>query len=151
MLCLAGASLGFLRWNWPPARIFMGDVGSGFLGFALAVLGLAASRSGAVPIEVWAILGGVFMVDATVTLIRRAGRGDRWFEAHRLHAYQHLARRWHSHLAVTLVVIAIDVIWLLPWALAAANFPAHAPLFLAAALIPLALVFLACGAGAKEG
>jgi Fuc2NAc and GlcNAc transferase len=151
MLCLAGASLGFLRWNWPPARIFMGDVGSGFLGFALAILGLAASRTGVVPIEVWAILGGVFMVDATVTLIRRAGRGDRWFEAHRLHAYQHLARRWHSHLAVTLVVIAIDVIWLLPWALAAASFPAHAPMFLAAALIPLAVVFLACGAGAKEG
>jgi Fuc2NAc and GlcNAc transferase len=151
MLCLAAANLGFLRWNWPPARIFMGDVGSGFIGFALASLGLAADRIGGVSIEVWAILGGVFLVDATVTLIRRAARGDRWFEAHRIHAYQHLARRWNSHFSVTMLVIVINVVWLLPWALAAAKFPARAPTFLAAALIPLAALFLACGAGAKEG
>jgi Fuc2NAc and GlcNAc transferase len=150
MLCLAAASLGFLRWNWPPARIFMGDVGSGFMGFSLAALGLAASNGGVVPFEVWVILAGVFLVDSTVTLIRRAARGDRWFEAHRLHAYQHLSRRWKSHFPVTVLVILIDVVWLLPWAVFAAKFPARAPLFLGAALLPLIALCLACGAGAKE-
>jgi Fuc2NAc and GlcNAc transferase len=150
MLCLAAASLGFLRWNWPPARIFMGDVGSGFTGFSLAALGLAASGGGVVPIEVWVILAGVFLVDSTVTLIRRAARGDRWFEAHRLHAYQHLSRRWKSHFPVTVMVIVVDIVWLLPWALFAAEFPARAPLFLGAALLPLIGLCLACGAGAQE-
>ena len=150
MLCLAAASLGFLRWNWPPARIFMGDVGSGFIGFSLAGLGLAASTMGAVPIEAWVILAGVFLVDATVTLIRRIARGDRWFEAHRIHAYQHLARRYKAHLPVTALVIVINVVWLLPWAMVAVKFPTRAPLFLAAALTPLIVLALACGAGAKE-
>jgi Fuc2NAc and GlcNAc transferase len=150
MLCLAAASLGFLKWNWPPARIFMGDVGSGFIGFSLAALGLATSRPGIVPIEVWVILAGVFLVDATVTLIRRVARGDRWFEAHRIHAYQHLARRWNSHIPVTMLVIFINIVWLLPWALIAAGFPTRAPLSVAAALIPLVALFLACGSGAKE-
>ncbi len=151
MLCLSVSGLGFLLWNWPPARIFMGDVGSGFLGFTLAALALATSQRGKVPFEVWPILGGVFVVDSSVTLIRRIARGDRWFEAHRLHAYQHLARRWKAHLPVTMLVIGINVLWLLPWALATARFPAHALLFLAAAVVPLIGVFLAFGAGAKEG
>jgi Fuc2NAc and GlcNAc transferase len=150
MLCLAGASLGFLRWNWPPARIFMGDVGSGFIGFSLAVLGLAASTMSVFPIEAWAILGGVFLVDATVTLVRRVARGDRWFEAHRIHAYQHLARRYKAHLPVTVLAIVINIVWLLPWAMVAVKFPTRAPLFLALALVPLAIFALACGAGAKE-
>ena len=150
MLVLAAASLGFLVWNWPPARIFMGDVGSGFLGFTLAVLGLAASRRSAVPLEVWAILSGVFFVDATVTLIRRMVRGDRWFEAHRLHAYQNLASRWRAHLPVTVLVIAINVLWLFPWAWVAAVHPAQAMLCVAAALTPLVIAALLVGAGRKR-
>lgn len=147
MLMLAAAALGFLIWNWPPARIFMGDVGSGFLGFTLGVLGLAASRHSAVPLEAWAILGGVFFVDATVTLLRRALRGDRWFEAHRLHAYQILASRWRAHLPVTEGVIAINMCWLLPWAWVATIYPSRAMLCVAAALTPLIVVALLVGAG----
>jgi Fuc2NAc and GlcNAc transferase len=150
MLVLAAASLGFLVWNWPPARIFMGDVGSGFLGFTLAVLGLAASRRSAVPLEVWAILSGVFFVDATVTLITRMIRGDRWLEAHRLHAYQALASRWRAHLPVTILVIAINVLWLFPWAWVAANYPTRAMLCVAAALTPLVIAALLMGAGRKS-
>ena len=150
MLALAAATLGFLVWNWPPARIFMGDVGSGFLGFTLAALGLAASRHGAVPLEVWAILSGVFFVDATVTLLRRMVRGDRWFEAHRLHAYQILARRWQAHLPVTVLVIAIDVLWLFPWAWVAAVRPAQAMLCVAGSWIPLVIAALLVGAGRKR-
>jgi Fuc2NAc and GlcNAc transferase len=150
MACLAAASLGFLCWNWPPARIFMGDVGSGFLGFSLAVLGLAASQKGIFPIEVWAILGGVFLVDATVTLIRRVIRGDRWFNAHRTHAYQHLARRWKAHLPVTILVMLINAFWLLPIAILAARFPYYALWLLATALAPLVALVIVCGAGTDE-
>jgi Fuc2NAc and GlcNAc transferase len=147
MLALAAATLGFLIWNWPPARIFMGDVGSGFLGFALAVLSLAASRHSAVPLEAWVILGGVFLVDATFTLISRAARGQRWFEAHRAHAYQILASRWRAHLPVTVLVIAVNVLWLFPWAWVAAIYPARAMVCVLAALTPLAVFVLLAGAG----
>jgi Fuc2NAc and GlcNAc transferase len=150
MLCLAAASLGFLRWNWPPARIFMGDVGSGFLGFTLVVFALVAIRHGTVPFEAWAILGGFFLVDATITLLRRIVRGDRWFEAHRMHAYQWLARRWRAHLPVTLAVSALNVTWLLPWAWLATRMPDYARYFLAAALGPLIVLVIFIGAGRKE-
>jgi len=150
MLCLAAASLGFLRWNWPPARIFMGDVGSGFLGFTLIVLGLAAIQRGTVSFEVWGILGGLFFVDATITLIRRMMRGDQWFEAHRTHAYQWLARRWKAHLPVTLSVSAINVGWLLPWAWLATRWPGYAKEFLAVALAPVVILVILVGAGRKE-
>jgi Fuc2NAc and GlcNAc transferase len=150
MLCLAAATLGCLLWNWPPARIFMGDVGSGFLGFMITALAMAACRRGGIPIEVLPILGGVFLVDATVTLLRRLLRGDRWLEAHRMHAYQHLARRWQKHRPVTLLVIAINLIWLLPWAYAANRFPGNAGICLAAALLPLVILALIGGAGRAE-
>ena len=150
MACLAGACLGFLHWNWPPARIFMGDAGSGFLGFSLAVLGLAASQKGMIPIEAWAILGGVFFVDATVTLIRRIIRGEKWFDAHRTHAYQHLARRWHAHLPVTILIMSINAFWLLPMAILAARYPSHVLGFFVAALGPLIVFAVICGAGKGE-
>jgi Fuc2NAc and GlcNAc transferase len=150
MLCLAAASLGFLRWNWPPAGIFMGDVGSGFLGFTLAALGLAANQVGTIPFEAWGILGGFFFVDATITLLRRAVRGDQWFEAHRIHAYQQLTRRWKAHLPVTLSVSAINLTWLLPWAWLAVRTPASAKYFLIAALAPLVVFVILAGAGRKK-
>ena len=115
-LLMASAS-GFLLWNYPPARIFMGDSGSGFLGFVLAVFCVQASW---VALEVFwalAILLGVFIVDSTVTLVRRKLRGQRPYEAHRSHAYQYAARRYGTHERVSLVVGAINVLWLLPMAL----------------------------------
>ncbi len=150
MTCLGATCLGFLPWNWPPARIFMGDVGSGFLGFSLAVLGLAASQKGMLPIEIWAILGAAFLVDATVTLVRRLARGDRWFEAHRTHAYQNLARRLKAHLPVTILVTIVNIFWLLPLAILATSFPAYALWILGLALLPLIAVVIAFGAGAVE-
>jgi Fuc2NAc and GlcNAc transferase len=150
LLALGGASVGFLIWNWPPAKIFMGDVGSGFLGFSLAALGVAVSARSAVPIEVWVILGGVFLIDATLTLLRRMLRGERWYEAHRTHAYQRLARRWNAHLPVTAGVIAIDVAWLFPWACLAANLRPQAPYFMAAALAPLIALAVLSGAGSGQ-
>ena len=146
-----GAScLGFLSWNRPPAHIFMGDVGSGYLGYVLAVLALAAARSNPVALWAWLILGGAFFVDATVTLLRRLLRGERVYEAHRSHAYQWLARRWGSHGKVTVTVVAVNVLWLLPIALLAAKFPAYAALSVIVALAPLALLAAAVGSGRRE-
>jgi Fuc2NAc and GlcNAc transferase len=150
MASLAAACFGFLRWNWPPAQIFMGDVGSGFVGFSLGILGLSASQKGILPIEIWAILGGVFLVDATVTLVRRLARGDRWFEAHRTHAYQVLARRLGSHRRVTLIVMMVNLFWLLPWAYAANLFPANSRIYMFAALLPLVILSIVVGAGKRE-
>lgn len=113
-LVLAAAVAGFLVWNFPPARIFMGDAGSGFLGVVLGVLSLQAAWVSSSLFHAWLILLGVFVVDATVTLIRRLLRGDKVYEAHRSHAYQYASRHYGRHLPVTLAVLAINVLWLLP-------------------------------------
>ena len=84
---LAAGSAGFLRWNWPPAKIFMGDVGSGWLGFTLGLLALVGERSGVLPALVWLILLSVFVWDATFTLLQRVWRGQRWYNPHRAHAW----------------------------------------------------------------
>jgi Fuc2NAc and GlcNAc transferase len=149
MLCLAAANLGFLKWNWPPARIFMGDVGSGFNGFVLAVFALTTAKSETVPIETWAMLGGFFFIDATTTLVRRVLQGDPWFESHRTHAYQRLAQRWKAHQPVTMLVWVIDLFWLFPWAWLAADTPSNARCYLAVALVPLIGAAVWLGAGRK--
>jgi Fuc2NAc and GlcNAc transferase len=150
MLSISAASLGFLVWNWPPARIFMGDVGSGFLGFELATLGLCASERTSLPFEVWLILAGVFIIDSSMTLFWRLISGARWMNAHRTHAYQHLALRFGSHKKVTIFVIVIDVFWLLPWAFFANRFPIHAVTCLVSALTPLAILAWRAGAGRSQ-
>lgn len=116
-LLLAAAVAGFLFWNFPPARIFMGDAGSGFLGISLGVLSLQAARAAPELFWAWLVLLGVFIVDATFTLLRRLLRRDRVYEAHRSHAYQYASRHFSSHLAVTLAVLVINVLWLLPVAI----------------------------------
>jgi Fuc2NAc and GlcNAc transferase len=149
-LVVAAACVGFLPWNWPRARIFMGDVGSGYLGFVLSVLALAAAHDNPTILWVWLILGGVFFVDATTTLLRRMVRRERLHQAHRTHAYQWLARRWHSHLRVTLAVQAVNLGWLLPCALLAGLRPSLAAGTVIVALLPLAGIALALGAGRRE-
>ena len=97
----AGASLGFLTSNWQPARIFMGDVGSAFCGFLLAVLPLAL-RSDAVPevLPVAALALWPFIFDTSLTLLRRLRAGENIFQAHRSHLYQRLVIAGWSHRAV---------------------------------------------------
>lgn len=116
-LLLAAAVAGFLFWNFPPARIFMGDAGSGFLGIALGILSLQAAWVESQMFWSWLILLGVFIVDATFTLLRRLLRGDKVYEAHRSHAYQYASRQFGRHLPVTLAVGLINLLWLLPIAL----------------------------------
>jgi Fuc2NAc and GlcNAc transferase len=114
---IASASVGFLLWNFPNARIFMGDVGSGFLGIILGIVSIAAGWASAQLFWAWLILCGAFVVDATVTLLRRAGRGKKVYEAHRSHAYQHAALRFGGHVKVSLAYGAVTLFWLLPMAM----------------------------------
>jgi Fuc2NAc and GlcNAc transferase len=136
-LMLCAASLGFLIWNWPPAKIFMGDVGSGFLGFTLGTLELFSSKTNSSLLWPWLILLGAFFADATITLLRRMFSRERWYDAHRSHAYQHAAKTFGSHAKVTLAVAAINIGWLFPLAWAASQYSRAAPIFAAVAAIPL--------------
>jgi|LSQX01.3.fsa_nt_gb Fuc2NAc and GlcNAc transferase len=108
-LLILAAVFGFLIWNWPPAKIFMGDVGSGFLGFVFAVLAIWSENSGAVPLLIWLLLLGVFIIDATVTLIKRMAGGEKLYEAHRSHVYQLAVQAGYSHKQVTLTVLLINI------------------------------------------
>ena len=118
---LLASVAGFLYWNYPPARIFMGDAGSGFLGFVLAVFCIQAASVAAGVFWAWIILLGVFVTDSSVTLARRMLRRQKLHEAHRSHAYQYAARKHGTHERVSLAVGAINLVWLLPLALLVAS------------------------------
>lgn len=147
---LAAAVAGFLYWNFPPARIFMGDAGSGFLGMVLGVLSLQAAWVSPSLFWAWLILLGVFVVDATLTLIRRLLRGEKVYEAHRSHAYQFASRHYARHLPVTLAVLAINLVWLLPWALLVAKGWVDGFAGLIFAWLPLGWLALKFNAGQAE-
>jgi Fuc2NAc and GlcNAc transferase len=115
-LGLALAVTGFLYFNLPPAKLFMGDLGSNYLGYMLAILGGMAIQSGSVNVWTFLVLLGVFIVDATATLVGRMRAGLVWYHAHRSHAYQQAALRSGSHGNVVLVIALINVLWLLPMA-----------------------------------
>jgi Fuc2NAc and GlcNAc transferase len=122
LLSLAASAVGFLCFNLPPAKIFLGDVGSGFLGFVFGMLALLSCQSGAMTALSWAILLAVFVTDTGFTLFRRIVAGKPFWQAHRTHAYQRLARRF-GHGPVTAGVAAIDAFWLLPLGILAARYP----------------------------
>jgi Fuc2NAc and GlcNAc transferase len=107
---ISAASLGFLPWNLPPAKIFLGDVGSGFLGYSFAVLALWSERSGSLPAAAWLVLLGVFAFDSTVTLCRRLARREKWYVTHRESGYQRAAAYFGRHAPVTAIVLAADVV-----------------------------------------
>ena len=137
-LALAGACLGFLWWNRPPAKLFMGDVGSVLLGGMIALLALVGASSGAVSIWVSLIICSVFVVDATATLLRRAASGVRWYNPHREHAYQRLIIAGWSHGQVLLFYGALNLLLVLPTLIVALRSPALD--WLMATLLTLLLV-----------
>ena len=107
---IAAANAGFLPLNWAPAKLFMGDVGSGLLGYLFAVLAVASENVSAVPLLIWVLLLGAFVFDATVTLCRRIAHGERWYHAHHSHAYQRMVQAGKSHATVSSMILAINVI-----------------------------------------
>jgi UDP-N-acetylmuramyl pentapeptide phosphotransferase/UDP-N-acetylglucosamine-1-phosphate transferase len=99
----AAASIGFLAFNFPPARVFMGDVGSVFLGLTAGALSLAAVRQGLLSLPASVLLMFPFAFDATFTLVRRIVMRERFWQAHRSHVYQQMCDLGFSHKAVTLI------------------------------------------------
>lgn len=123
-IILALAVGGFLVWNWPPARIFMGDVGSGFLGYVFAVLAIASEKSSSIPFIVWLMLLSVFITDATITLFKRMAKGEKVSQPHRTHVYQLAVQVGYSHKQVTLAVLFINI-WAGITAIAAIEYQAY--------------------------
>jgi UDP-N-acetylmuramyl pentapeptide phosphotransferase/UDP-N-acetylglucosamine-1-phosphate transferase len=105
---VAAAALGFLVWNWAPARIFLGDVGSVPLGYLLGFLLLELAGLGAWHAAL--ILPLYFLADASITLLRRLARGEQVWQAHREHFYQRAVQSGLSHAAVVRRVIAADIV-----------------------------------------
>ncbi len=144
-LLLASCYAGFLVWNFPPARLFLGDSGSVPTGFLLGGLAIIGSVEGVIHPASWLILMAVFITDATWTLLWRIVTGQSFTEAHRLHGYQRLSRRWHSHLRVDVLLVAVNVLWLFPIAYAVQCWP-HTTLFMVIlAYLPLLLGMVKVG------
>jgi len=144
---LAASVLGFLVYNWSPAKIFMGDVGSGFLGITIGGLALLSTQQNAELLWVWIILLGVFVTDATITLLRRLARKQKPHVAHRSHAYQHLALRFQSHSKVAIGMLAINIIWLLPIAYLVADGRVIGTTGVLIAYVPLVIAAVLLGSG----
>ncbi|MCP5345886.1 MAG: glycosyltransferase family 4 protein [Gammaproteobacteria bacterium] len=148
MSALTGAvALGFLVWNWAPAKIFMGDAGSSFLGYCLGALAITSLANGTMNPWSWLLLLGVFVVDATYTLLYRILSGQRWYEGHSSHAYQHAARLLGSHRRINLLVLAVNLLWLAPLAWLANNHQSTGLILTVVGLIPLVLLARWLGAG----
>jgi Fuc2NAc and GlcNAc transferase len=152
MLFVGASVVGFLLLNWAPAKIFMGDVGSTWLGFVIFALAVISIQKGWLNYAAWLVLAAVFFVDATVTLLTRLVRGERWYEAHRSHVYQRLSRRWQGgrkagHRSVTTLVVALNVLWVAPWAWACVQWPDWALPIVIAVYVPLVLAAVWLGAG----
>ena len=109
-IAVAGAALGFLRWNWSPAKIFMGDVGSLALGAFFAIIAMIGSSSLDIPFSAFLILYAVYLADSGVTLLRRIIKRERWWQAHRSHFYQRAVQSGYSHAQVSLAVLAINLL-----------------------------------------
>jgi UDP-N-acetylmuramyl pentapeptide phosphotransferase/UDP-N-acetylglucosamine-1-phosphate transferase len=139
---VTGAAIGFLVWNWSPARIFLGDVGSVPLGYILGffLLDLAVRRYWKIAL----ILPLYFLADATITLARRLLRGERVWQAHREHFYQQAVRRGLGHAAVVERVIAADLM-LIGCGWAAENGWGAAALAASGATVAILLTTLARG------
>ena len=142
---LGAANLAFLGFNWAPAKIFMGDLGSGFLGFMLMALVLTLNSAGQLPFIVSLILLTGFWFDASYTLCVRIVSSQRFMSAHRSHLYQKIAARV-GHERTTVLFVAFWVVYLLPLAWLARNFPDYQIWCFIAACLPLlisAIVFKA--------
>lgn len=118
LLALAAATLGFLPFNFPRARVFMGDVGSGALGFLIAAaIGIGFDFGLLIPSEALIIVSA-FVIDASCTLLSRMLRGRRWYSGHREHLYQWLARSQPTHTRVVALYLAWNVVVVVPALLA---------------------------------
>lgn len=145
---LSGVTLAFLAYNWPPARIFMGDVGSGFLGLLIALMSYHFWQSDILPLVGSLILLAGFWFDASYTLGVRIITGQPFTQAHRSHLYQRLAER-KGHQWTTVAFLLFSILWLLPLAWFATSYPRYQIYTLLVALTPLAIMSWTFSAGAR--
>ena len=108
-LLLIASIAGFLFWNRPKAKIFMGDVGSTQLGFILIVLGIYLHNDGQFNFINWILLSTPFWFDATLTLFRRWRNGETLSQAHKKHVYQRLVQVGYDHLQVNMILIGLNI------------------------------------------
>lgn len=109
-LLLISCVVGFLYWNWPKAKIFMGDVGSTQLGFILVVMGINFHDTYEFSILNWIMLASPFWFDATLTLFRRWRNGEKLSQGHKKHVYQRLVQAGYSHQKVIGFLVIINLI-----------------------------------------
>ena len=125
-MVVAAACAGFLPLNFPHAKVFMGDVSSVPLGFLFASFAVYGVQSGSMSLSLSILIMSVFLIDATLTLLSRAFRGERWYTAHAQHVYQRLIAKGWSHSRVLMVYQLINVICVLPAIVLAKIYPQYA-------------------------
>lgn len=145
-MLLMAVSLGFLIINWPKAKLFMGDIGSGFLGLTLGVLILAYNE---ISVWTWMILLSYFVTDACLTILLRLVHRENITEPHSQHAYQHLTRVIGDAKNLYLVIL-INMLWIFPIAILSVRFPEYGVLLLLLSSLPLLLAEFVCGAGQDQ-
>ncbi len=150
VLSTAFAIGGFLMLNFPPAKIFMGDAGSYFIASFLLVIVLEAAIIAPGMILVWVVLSTPLICDATVTILVRLFRGERWFAPHRQHAYQHLSRKLGSHRRATIAYLAQFGLVSIPGAIICAALPQYAYLACVVTFLVLAALAMKNKAGLPE-
>jgi len=138
-LVVAAACAGFLPLNFPRARVFMGDASSVPLGFLFAAFAIYGMRTGSIGLALSILIMSVFVVDATLTLLSRAFRGERWYTAHAQHVYQRLIAQGWSHRKVLMAYQTVNVLLVLPAIVLAKMYPQYA-------LATVALILLVLGA-----
>jgi Fuc2NAc and GlcNAc transferase len=147
LFALLGATVApFLIFNWSPAKIFMGDVGSCFIGFTLGVVSLIAAAHQHLSLFCPLIMLAYFICDATSTLLTRMLTRQRWYEPHRTHAFQILSRHF-GHSRVSASVGLLNIIWLAPLAIAAQLDQAHGLIYTVIAFAPILLACRMLGVG----
>jgi UDP-N-acetylmuramyl pentapeptide phosphotransferase/UDP-N-acetylglucosamine-1-phosphate transferase len=122
-LLTAACCAGFLPWNFPRPRVFMGDAGSVPLGFALGALLLLGVVEGVISVPVAALILLVFLIDSGWTLLTRMVKGERWYTPHKQHVYQRLIAHGWPHARVMLVYQAVNIMVVVPAIVLIHNYP----------------------------
>lgn len=146
-LVLSVCTVGFCCWNFPKAKIFMGDIGSCFIGLQLGLFAIYYAHLDLNFFWCVIILLGTFISDATVTLARRIVRGQKIYLAHREHAYQHLVIKAGSHIPIAIAYASITLLWLLPIASLVVMSKLNWAIGVLVAYLPVLIAALICRAG----
>ena len=145
LIVLAASSLAFLCFNWPPAKMFLGDAGSNFFGYLFGAMVLITVKNGNLSIWTWLIILAYLITDTTTTTFLRLCLVKGWYHTHRSHAYQNLARVLDNHKFVTLLVLIINIFYLLPLAYISIQYQEYGWLAFFASVTPIFFFVLKYG------